>query len=462
MDRDPKTSSGVAARKGNGQAQPATTKQRKPTAKAPKSSQKVQQSSKTANSAKNSKIRSTAKKATTPAARPDSKASAATSRTAAPSAPKRSKAPLIVSIVVAVLLLGGLILGAWYFLFYNQPAKVVLDAVNSVLTDDNLALNGEVQFLRTESRDSGLAWAVFKFDSSSQTLPNTTNAQLRLGVQADEEIEELEFDLGVVQAQDGVLYLRISGIMAAIDQQVSDEVYDEMSDLFELLDLVDGEWWRISISEISSYFGWGETGAHYQSLYDCGVQLLDQNHAGELHPLYRAHPFLTITKDSSVIPQRANTTIYQAQIDHEQLAQFLNQLPETDAAESYYACYNQAMQKLYQSDYIALPWGGGFHPDPSETPVMDATSFDELTSEDVDDFLPEDLQVQLYIDNWTHELHTLTLNFQLNDQYSAAGVFYPVHRATVTFTPDQYRPITELLEELVDWAEALVVGAPSA
>lgn len=436
MDRDPKTSGATVTRKGNSQAKSVAQASRKPAAKSQPSSQKSRSTRPTG------KSRVTQSKSTKPA-----KNTKATK--------KHSKTPLIIAVIVAVLALLGAAFAAWYFCIHSNPDKVVLDAVNSVLTDDNLAIDGELQFLRTNTdNDSGLNWATFTFDSSSQTLPNTTNVHLKMSVDED---EILEFDLGAVQVRDGVIYLRVSGIMAALEDKVTDDVYEEMSDLFELLDLIDGEWWRISVSELTSYLGLGETGQYYQSLYDCTVQTLNNNHATELRQLYQDQKFLSIARNTSIIPNQDHVTVYDAKLDHEKLAAFLNGLFDTDAAKSYYACYNHTMQELYNEDYIELPWGGGFHPDPADAPTLSAEDFDEISATDVEHFLPNDLSVNLYIDNWTHRLRIVTIDFQLDD-YAVAGMFSPRHQEAVIFEPEQYRPITDLLDEIMAWGEALFTG----
>lgn len=436
MDREPKRSGSTTTRKGDGQAKPVARGSRKPAAKSQSSSQKSQSARPAA-------------KSRTPQPQP-----AAAAKSTKP-AKKSSKAPLIIAVIAIVLVLLGAAFAVWYFCIHSNPDKVVLDAVNSVLTDDNLAVDGELQFLRTNADDeSSLNWAVFTFDSSSQTLPNTTNVHLKLSI---DENEILEFDLGAVQVRDGVIYLRVSGIMAALEDKVTDDVYEEMSDLFDLLDLIDGEWWRISVSEITSYLGLGETSQYYQSLYDCAVQTLDTNHAAELRQLYQNQKFLSITRNTSVDVSPNHMTAYGAKLDHEKLAAFLNGLFETDAAKEYYTCYNRTMEELYHSDYIELPWGGGFHPNPADAPTLSAADFDELSAADIDHFLPDDLNVDLYIDNWTHQLRIIAIDFQLGD-YAVIGVLKPRHQDAVTFEPEQYRPITDLLDELMAWGEALLTG----
>ncbi len=363
--------------------------------------------------------------------------------TPAPTQKKLNPVYLVAAAVVGVILLCALVFGVWYFAVHNNPDKVTLDAFSSVVTSDNISFDGELQFM-SSSDDSALRWATLKFDSSSQRLPNATNVHLELAL----EDRQLDFELGTVQVRDGAIYLRVSGIMAMIDEVVPDEAYDEMTELLELIDLIDGEWWRISISDLSDYLRLGETGKYYDQLYACAVQLFETDHSRELRSLYRSNEFLNIAKDADIIHYDAGATAYRAEINSAQLANFVNGLFETQFAENYYECYNSVMSDLYQSDYIALPWGGGFVPDGADAPTLSAADFDELDTTDIEEVLPDDLEIGLLVDNWSHVLRALSITFDM-DSYRVSGIFYPKHQTVMISEPTDYRPITDLLDELI-------------
>lgn len=372
----------------------------------------------------------------------------------APTQKKLKPVHLIITAIVGIILLCMIGFSIWYFAIHNNPDKVALDAINSIVTSDNVSFDGEIQIMPSESDGSALRWITVKFDSSSQRLPNATNVHLELALTD----QQFDFDLGTVQMQDGVVYLRVSGIMAMTEETVSDEVYEEMAELFELIDLIDGEWWRISISDISDYLGFGETGEHYERLYACSVQLFETDKSRELRSLYRDNKFITITKDTSNIPYDAGTTAYLAKISSSKLADFVNGLFETQFAEDYYECYNAVMSDLYQKDYIALPWGGGFSPDGLDAPTLSAADFNELDATDIEQFLPDDLEVGLVVDNWSHALQALSFNFTESD-YQVSGIFYPKHQKATVFEPADYRPITDLFDELRLWGQELLEDA---
>lgn len=345
-------------------------------------------------------------------------------------APKQhSVIGIILVIVASLLLLAGIGFAIWYFVFHNNPDKIMLDAVDSVLTSENLVAEGSAQVAFPASDESSIETVFVNFDSSSQNLPNATNVKLDIRTEGE---GKFEFDLGTVQLIDGVAYLRVNGIMALIEQIDDAELYEEMADFIALLDLVDGEWWRISVPEVTEYLGLGETGEAINQLYTCTVDLMKQDRSGELRQLYQDHKFLTL-KNSPVGTGESGWTTYQAEINQDALAQFINGIFETPMAEQYYDCYNKALTQL------------------DADTTLSAESIDEVTAEQIAEVLPADFSLKLTINNWTHELRDIDFsNLKLEDA-TLMGMIRLRRIESVVTEPENYRPITELLDEIMQW-----------
>lgn len=354
--------------------------------------------------------------------------------------PKPSRVPLIVLGILAVIVLILGCVGIWFYGFYNNPDKVALDAVTNLLSASNVTMNGTLTVKPFDSDDS--RHMTLKLGSASNHLPNSTTASLELSL---DDGQEINLNLGTVQMSDGVIYLQISKIMETIDGlglTVAERA--EYEEVFSVLEVIDNEWWRISIPELIDDFEFeDEQASGLKELYACTVNVMNEDVSGELTTLYRRQPFVEVKEIAQISangmpgvmdykPAFGNN-LYEISLNESNLANFINALPATETAESFYSCYNNVMDK-----YAAE----GELPD-----HISAEDFDEVSASDFS--FTDDQHFYMEVSQFGHQIQTLHFH-QNDDDFVTSGQLTLGYSAVKVTPPDSYRPITELVDELTD------------
>lgn len=363
---------------------------------------------------------------------------AAGSSTSSPETRPHSKAPLIAGIVLGILVLVGAGFFSWYFFLFSQPDRVALDAMNHLFNAQNVALEGSVVMTAKDADSAdGLQTITLDLHSNSDHLPATSTAGLKIAYANGDVID---LNLGAVVMQDGVLYFRIGGIMDALESAGLTE--DERADaevFFETLEIIDDEWWQISIPDLLAGLELDAAASkQLNSAYDCYVDYLGSDLTAELGTIYREHQFLSIenTKgrqssaklDTGIQDfSRSGTSEYAVDLNFDTLADFVNQIPETASAEDFYACLDKALPDAH----------------------VDTSNIPEVSADELKELLQEDTELRLYITDWTHRLRYLTLERD-NDDYLLGAQLEFIYQDFSTETPENYRPITELFDQIME------------
>ncbi len=348
---------------------------------------------------------------------------------------KRRKQIIIgATIGVLVLVLGGL--ATWFFAFYNNPEKAMFDGVSNLFRASNVSFDGGGSItLREGSADDSIKSIILNLNSSSSKLPNSTDASLLISFADD---KSLNLQLGTVQLADGVIYLKVGGIMDSLQRMGLDaEAEGEMEDFFNALETIDGEWWRISIRDVlADMTGSEEISGLYGGIYDCAVSAGSRDNSRELVDLYKQHKFLKvepverIDNGNNYIDYHAAAwhNLYEISFDKDLLAGFINALPETAMAEEMYACYNSVLE---QYDSSADP--------------LSAADIDEISADDID--IPDALHLYAEVSQFGHKIRSLWAYGDDDTWDNVFSVLLQYQEATVA-APSEYRDITELFEIL--------------
>lgn len=350
---------------------------------------------------------------------------------------KSHKTPIILGIILAILVLIGAGFFAWYFCFYSQPEKVISDAVDDLLSADNIVFDGAAIFTPAADEDSALEQIEVDFDSAANQAPaSSTTVTLKFVF----ENSELSVEIGSVQVKDGVAYLRVSGILDTLERAgLTEALQEEARVFFDTLEIIDGEWWEISVTDLIDEFELeDETTNQLKATYECAYKAINDGYRAEFAELYREHSFMQLSRVQKLeFPQESNyqdvvanagSTYYQVAFDYGELANFINALPESDIAEKLYACVND---NLLDSD-------------------ASAQDFDEVSADELKEAFPEDTRIYFEISNWCHQLKTIVM--QLADVDLAVNLGLKIHQdqQAVITVPDSYRPITELVDEIME------------
>lgn len=341
---------------------------------------------------------------------------------------------------ILVLALGGL--AVWFFAYYNNPEKVAYDTIEHLLSSRDLALQGGFTYTVPDDQkgNSPIDGFIVSFDSSSNTLPTANSAKLQL-IFNDQQVDgEPTFVLTIKNLimRDGVIYLQIGGIMDSL--QTFSYSYDEWSKMetyTDLLEVIDNEWWQIDVRDIVANLELPDEQTNgINRIYSCVVSALNRDMSTELANLYSTYRFIEIQPAKRLAPEESVAYpektgwygAYEVSLNRGKLAGFINSLPETAAANDFYNCYNGV---IGDSDRNA--------------PQLDASDFPEISIDDIK--WPEDLRIFLEISRFGHELRSAYV-YQNSNTGILDGSILVEHQDNAVSTPNNYRPISDLIDEL--------------
>lgn len=341
---------------------------------------------------------------------------------------------VIVGSVIGIFLLVLLGCVVWFFACYNRPEKAVLDSIDYLLSAKNLSLDGAVSLNWPDSAtDAPLKSLTIELDSSNTSLPNATDVTL---LAISEEGKNINLKLGTVQMTDGVLYLKISGIIDSLKNFGLETGTEDADELVTAFENIDDEWWRISVRDLLKENLSENAVQLYDDIVDCNAELGTRDYAAIFNDLYGKNKFIQVTpvkqfasSDGYVSYQpQAWHNLYEISLDRDALARFLNSVPETEVANQLVACYNTAIQDF----------------DPSAK-ALNTDDITEISAEDID--LPDELRVYAEISQFGHKLRSAWSYIDGQDYGNAASLLFKYHNIEVS-APSEYRDITELFEEL--------------
>lgn len=360
---------------------------------------------------------------------------------------KKSKVNLIIAIILIVIMLlsiAGVVV--WYFVYYSKPEVVAFDAINHALSAENVGVNGQI-FYEVDNESSSVKGITLDFTTVSNTIPNNIDATLQVDMRDD---PDLTFALGMVQMEDGIIYLRIEGIMDAIDAaELDSDTKKEISTALELAEEIDGEWWEISVADVAKSLDAGRDEAKLvDEVHTCIVDAVKSDWSNELANSYQEHRFITIEKVSQVDtdghwftyqPSFGNS-LYQISLNKREMANFLNELPEGQTTNNYVDCYNDAMKTYMKSQGYTSRYRSSY--------LIDTDDFDELSAYDID--IPDDMHFYFEISDFGHILNRFLVEYSSDEEYSSGrfsvNLAFDYRKVTVS-APSSYKPLTDLIDD---------------
>ena len=219
-----------------------------------------------------------------------------------PMQPKKKKTGLIIGIVLGVIALIAIISAVLvYFLWWQNPEKMVTDAVSNAIMAKKMTADGKVV---VDMRDQGKIELNVK--TATDSGKSKANIDAKLNIKGVEKSIPLDGDM--VLGDDGVIYVKINnfnelygGLLEVVMESSSGgkmsrtqmEAYRDqtLKKLNSEINKMNGTWMKISPDEIGSE-------------YKCGINALkkvqsDESVRKELAQLYQKNSFFTI-KDSKI------------------------------------------------------------------------------------------------------------------------------------------------------------------
>lgn len=270
-----------------------------------------------------------------------------------PMQPKKKKTGLIIGIVLGVIVLIAIISAVLvYFLWWQNPEKMVTDAVSNAIMAKKMTADGKVVI---DMRDQGKIELNVK--TATDSGKSKANIDAKLDVKGVEKNIPLKGD--VVLDSDGTIYVKINnfkdlyGTLLEIVMESSSggnlsrsqiETYRDqtLEKMGSEIDKMSDTWMKISPDEIGSE-------------YKCGINALkkiqsDESARKEVAQLYRKNSFFTI-KDSK-ISDRNGGRGFELQGDNSKLSKFNDEFKKSSAGKALSKCGKYNSYKSSESSSI--------------------------------------------------------------------------------------------------------------
>lgn len=378
--------------------------------------------------------------------------------------PKKKKTGLIVGIIIAVLLvLSGIGFGIWYFAIYQNPDKVVFDAVNNLITAKNVSPHG--MFTGTIPASNGYKVELtVTAESASRHLPNESSVWVMLNVRdtsGEYTTDGIKLNIGTIQMSDGVAYLKLDHLSETLDNilpnifpptdcgPLMDCLPDEnpIADaLYEIADLLDGEWWQISLSdildEVDDLEDWQAEAI--EELYTCALDAMNADSSQELSILYSRNRFVDVKELAKSDTDVEGTIAYSVSLNYTALANFINSAKRTSSTNAFYDCYNAAINKA------AKHADDSYDAEDFEKMKISADDVKDVSASDLQKYLPADAEIIFHVTPWGHTLRQIEVQLDASAEHPALLSVAFDYEAKTVDAPSEYRPITELLDEVAE------------
>ena len=270
-----------------------------------------------------------------------------------PMQPKKKKTGLIIGIVLGVIALIAIISAVLvYFLWWQNPEKMVTDAVSNAIMAKKMTADGKVVI---DMRDQG------KIELNVKTATDSGKSKANIGAKLNIKGVEKNIPLkgDAVLDSDGTIYVKINnfkdlyGTLLEVVMESSSggkmsrtqmEAYRDqtLKKLNSEINKMNGTWMKISPDEIGSE-------------YKCGINALkkiqsDESAHKELAQIYQKSSSFTI-KDSK-ISDRNGGRGFELQGDNSKLSKFNDEFKKSSAGKALSKCGKSNSYKSSESSSI--------------------------------------------------------------------------------------------------------------
>ena len=270
-----------------------------------------------------------------------------------PMRPKKKKTGLIIGVVLGVIVLISIVSAALvYFLWWQNPEKMVTDAMSNAVMSKKMTANGKVV---VDMRDQGKIELNVK--TATDSGKSKANIDAKLDIKGVEKNISLKGD--VILDSDGTIYVKINnfkdlyGTLLEVVMESSSggkmsraqiETYRDQTlrKMSSEIDKMGNTWMKISPDEIGDE-------------YKCGIDALkkiqsDESVRKELAQIYQKNSFFTI-KDSK-ISDRNGGRGFELQGDNSKLSKFSDELKNSSAGKALSKCGKSNSYKSSESSSI--------------------------------------------------------------------------------------------------------------
>ncbi|MDR0591290.1 MAG: hypothetical protein LBG75_01895 [Candidatus Nomurabacteria bacterium] len=347
-----------------------------------------------------------------------------------PAGKKKLKKSLIIGIVVAaVLVIGTTAAVLGYFLWYQNPEKVVFDSITNAIKAKSIKATGELKLKVNDNSDSaGIKSATLTLIEKGNIASYDVGAKLTVDIANHDK--PLNLEGGAIMTEGGDIYLRVSGVKKVIDSYLENMKTEADVSTYEaiyasvksIVEMVDGQWWKISAAELS------EQNKDYGEAQKCVTGVAkklesDDSMRGELADLYGKNRFIVI-KES--LGEKDGNLGYKVDGDGKAAKKFVKGLKNTKVYKELHDC--------------------------NDSFTIDESSLGDDSNSNSDDVK---VSTELWISKFGHELVEVKASVS-DDGTRVTGSLKPVfNKSSEVKAPSGSKSIKELIEAV----QKLVTGA---
>ncbi|PID33067.1 hypothetical protein CR969_02710 [Candidatus Saccharibacteria bacterium] len=277
--------------------------------------------------------------------------------------PKKKKTGLIVGIVLGSLLVIGIVVAAiMYFLWWQNPKRMVEDAVASALTIDQASYDA------TFSIDS----PELKMEATMKGHGNRENSKMDMTIKVTpvKQVDKtFSFEMKSIYTKDGVMYINVNGVEKLVEefigtmmeqqmkqrgyvltpeqkQQLEVTKYQVLAQFKPYIDKVEGKWLEINPDDLSSSYP-SKSNESNKCFREAAMSLnQDRSMRDEVIKAYRDSDLFSI-KDSKV-EDRNGAKGFEIDLDAEKIKdgaeRFRDEIRRTDFGKKMIDCYKDSKQ----------------------------------------------------------------------------------------------------------------------
>ena len=327
-------------------------------------------------------------------------------------------AGLIVLVIAAVCL---------YLFWFQNPQKVVTDAIIHASQAEELALKGELN-VKVQGND-------IKIDFDGEG--NQSVGKASVTIDAKVQNMKLKATADVVAADNGDYYLKAGNVQQAADAladqfisslaaaNVSSEQKEQMKAQFKaqidpIVAKVDNRWIRVSAEDTK------DTTEELSKLQTCVSEVRtllreDDSASRELSDAYKKHQFISIDEK---LDSKDGALGYKVSVNKETAKKFEEATKESKVVKKLESC--------------------------TDTTANDETSVDDATQAEE--------EMTIWVSRWSHTLEKISLSAKQDEVKTDAEVEFDFDKSPKVDTPQGATPLKEVVREI----EALLSSEASA
>lgn len=300
----------------------------------------------------------------------------------APNPPKKKKTGLIIGIIIgAVVLICGVVVAVLLVMNLTK-GDAVSRAMSKLINGEapqNVIINGTID-ITPNNADSPFTSVQIDLNSEAATssMINHSNAKITFSL---DEVDDVSVDFEEVYAANGDLYFKLDGSTAAIEdltaslqnklleepevvdttncdtdetgatncieaeeesegelilptQSDSSDLQTSMSSFAGILEVVDGEWLKVSMDELNEI-----TSGTENSEMSCLVNLAKdtKEHNNSVAKIYNDNPFIESTTENLSVTSK-NNPIYKITINEKNFTNYMNELQGSTELNDLFSC----------------------------------------------------------------------------------------------------------------------------